>query len=156
MTLAYRCAQAAVLTIFFILLSPDAAEAQSKSEQENSRDVRICVLQDDALTIVTARYNVVTGDTTIGGSLFNRVHPAGPEYAADTEWFREHRSITVAGTSYQKYGLPRVLGVDEVESFAAYEGVLVFAEPGDTDAPEMIWLPVRPGCEFQPYQREVD
>ena len=53
MTLAYRCAQAAVLTIFFILLSPDAAEAQSKSEQENSRDVRICVLQDDALTIVT-------------------------------------------------------------------------------------------------------
>jgi hypothetical protein len=31
----------------------------------------------------------------------------------------------------------------------------VFAETGATDRPEVVYIPVRPGCEFQPYQTEV-
>jgi hypothetical protein len=32
----------------------------------------------------------------------------------------------------------------------------VFAEPGaDARRPEVIYVPTRPGCEFQPYQAEA-
>jgi hypothetical protein len=54
-----------------------------------------------------------------------------------------------------KYGLPRVLGVNEVTRMGDYMGVPVFAETGATGATEVIYLPVRPGCEFQPYQLDV-
>ena len=54
-----------------------------------------------------------------------------------------------------KYGLPRVLGVNEVTRTADFMGVPVFAEAGATAATEVVYVPVRPGCEFQPYQLEV-
>jgi len=61
----------------------------------------------------------------------------------------------VNGRRYVKYGLPRVLGVNEVTRTADYMGVPVFAEAGATAATEVLYVPVRPGCEFQPYQLDV-
>ena len=54
-----------------------------------------------------------------------------------------------------KYGLPRVLGVTEVSRVGDFMGVGVYAEAGATGTPDVIYIPVRPGCEFQPYQYEV-
>jgi hypothetical protein len=48
-----------------------------------------------------------------------------------------------------------VLGVNEVARMGDYMGVPVFGEAGATGATEVIYLPVRPGCEFQPYQVDV-
>jgi hypothetical protein len=31
----------------------------------------------------------------------------------------------------------------------------VFTEASATGTPDVIYIPVRPGCEFQPYQYEV-
>ncbi len=70
-------------------------------------------------------------------------------------WFRDNEPITVRGREYVKYGLPRVLGRDEVTWFAELDGLAVAAEAGVTE-PEVIYLLVEPtNCGFQPYQRAV-
>jgi hypothetical protein len=61
----------------------------------------------------------------------------------------------VMNRRYVKYGLPRVLGVNEVTRVGEFQGVPIFAEAGRTAPYEVIYVPVRPGCEFQPYQTEV-
>jgi hypothetical protein len=45
--------------------------------------------------------------------------------------------------------------VNEVTRTADFQGVPVFAEAGATGATEVLYVPVRPGCEFQPYQLDV-
>ena len=68
-------------------------------------------------------------------------------------WYRDNEPVTVGGRDYVKYGLPRVLGLNEVEWFAEFDGLAVVAEPGET-APEVIYVLVGPAeCGFQPYQR---
>ena len=117
--------------------------------------LRVCVIQDGALTEVEAQYDPATGDTTVGGVRFSERFPATTGYAANATWFINNEPITFNGRQYAKYGLPRVLGVTEVNRIGEYQGVSVFAETGATGSPDVIYLPVRPGCEFQPYQYEV-
>jgi len=70
-------------------------------------------------------------------------------------WFIQNEPITVRGRSYVKYGLPRVLGRDEVAWFAELDGLAVAAEAG-IEEPEVVYLLVEPAnCGFQPYQRAV-
>ena len=70
-------------------------------------------------------------------------------------WYRDNEPITVGGRDYVKYGLPRVLGLNEVEWIAELDGLAVAAEPGATD-PEVVYVLVGPAeCGFQPYQRQV-
>lgn len=72
-----------------------------------------------------------------------------------TDWRRDNLPITVAGREYVKYGLPRVLALDEVEWVAELDGLAVAAEPGSDD-PEVVYVLVQPAeCGFQPYQRKV-
>ena len=59
------------------------------------------------------------------------------------------------GRIYVKYGRPWVLGVNEVTRTADFRGVPVFAEAGAGAKIEVVYVPVRPGCEFQPYQISV-
>jgi hypothetical protein len=112
-------------------------------------------VQGGALTEVTARYNTASGDTTYQGRPFSQAFPATTGYAAGATWYINNEPITVNGRRYVRYGLPRVLGVSEVTRSADYQGVTVFAEAGATGTPEVLYVPVRPGCEFQPYQLEV-
>lgn len=82
-------------------------------------------------------------------------HPDQSPYAdARTRpWFRDNEPITVRGRDYVKYGLPRVLGLNEVEWLAEFDGRAVVTGPGET-APEVIYVLVSPAeCGFQPYQR---
>ncbi|HEX9936671.1 MAG TPA: hypothetical protein VGB15_06100 [Longimicrobium sp.] len=111
------------------------------------QDISVCVLQNGQLTTVTAQYNPATGDTT-------GVPSVTEGYAANATWFINNEPITFNGRRYVKYGLPRVLGVTEVTSSGTFEGVPVFAEAGAA-SPDVIYIPVRTGCEFQPYQVEV-
>ncbi|HET7232259.1 MAG TPA: hypothetical protein VFJ16_19795 [Longimicrobium sp.] len=111
------------------------------------QDISVCVLQNGQLTTVTAQYNPATGDTT-------GVPTVTEGYAANATWFINNEPITFNNRRYVKYGLPRVLGVTEVTSAGTYQGVPVFAETGAAGSPEVIYIPVRTGCEFQPYQVE--
>ncbi len=112
------------------------------------QDISVCVLQNGQLTTVTAQYNPATGDTT-------GVPTVTDGYAANASWFINNEPITFNNRRYVKYGLPRVLGVTEVTSIGNFQGVPVFAEAGATGAPDVIYIPVRTGCEFQPYQAEI-
>jgi len=121
----------------------------------NNRDIQVCVVEGGMLRNVTATYNTQTADTTYQGRRFNEAFPATTGYAGGATWYINTEPLTINGRRYVKYGLPRVLGVNEVTRVADYMGVPVFAEAGATGATEVIYVPVRPGCEFQPYQVDV-
>ncbi|HEY0026127.1 MAG TPA: hypothetical protein VGB24_24770 [Longimicrobium sp.] len=116
------------------------------------RDVQVCVVENGMLRNVTVQYNTQTGDTTMNGQRFA---PPMTGYAAGASWFINNEAVMVMGRRYVKYGLPRVLGVNEVTRVGEYQGVSVFAETGATGTPEVLYVPVRSGCEFQPYQTEI-
>jgi hypothetical protein len=118
-------------------------------------DIQVCVVENGTLRYVTARYNTRTGDTTVSGRPFSEAYPAATGYAAGTTWFIDNEPIRVNGRVYVKYGLPRVLGVNEVIRTADFQGVPVFTEAGARAKTEVVYVPVRPGCEFQPYQINV-
>ncbi len=115
------------------------------------RDIQVCVVENGMLRNVTAQYNTQTGDTTWAGGM----QPTMAGYAAGAAWFINNEAVMVMGRRYVKYGLPRVLGVNEVTRVGEYQGVSVFAETGATGTPEVLYVPVRAGCEFQPYQTEI-
>jgi len=117
--------------------------------------ISVCVVENGALRSVPAQYTSATGDTTVGGRAFAQAHPSTtPPYAAAAPWFIQGDAITVDGRRFVRYGLPRVLGTGEVTRAGEHQGVPVFAEPGAGRA-DVLYVPVRPGCEFQPYQTEV-
>ena len=120
-----------------------------------NRDIQVCVVEGGTLRNVTATYNTQPADTTYQGRRFNEAFPATTGYAGGATWYINTEPIMVGGRRYVKYGLPRVLGVNEVTRTGEFQGVNVFAEAGATGTPEVVYVPVRTGCEFQPYQLEV-
>ncbi|HEX2631133.1 MAG TPA: hypothetical protein VHM26_19095, partial [Chitinophagaceae bacterium] len=77
------------------------------------------------------------------------------DYAEGAAWFINSEAVKLGATSYVKYGLPRILGVNEIEKSTVYQGINVYVEAGIKGVAEVIYIPVRQGCEFQPYQVEV-
>jgi len=121
------------------------------------QEMQVCVVADGALTSVAVQYDPATGDTMVAGTRFRDRYPATTGYAASATWFVNGEPISFGAPArrYVKYGLPRVLGVSEVARIGEYQGVPVFAEGASGARPEVIYLPLRPGCEFQPYQVET-
>ena len=116
--------------------------------------IRVCVVEGTALREVEAMYNPATGDTMVAGQAFATAYPATTGYAAGGTWYINNEAVTINGNRYVKFGLPRVVGVNEVTRTGEFQGVGVFTEAGATGTPDVVYVPVRPGCEFQPYQRE--
>jgi opacity protein-like surface antigen len=117
--------------------------------------INVCVVENGALRNVQAQYSSATGDTTVAGRPFGQAYPAtAPSYAAGATWFIQGDQITVGGRRFVKFGLPRVVGVNELARSGEYQGVPVFAETGMA-RPDVVYVAVRPGCEFQPYQTEA-
>lgn len=120
---------------------------------DHDRPVPICVLRDGALRMVPARYDSRSGDTTtLEGLPFSSAWPLTGEYAVVAGWYVDREPITFRARRYTMHGAPRVLGINEIARAGEHRGVPVFVEAGDTGAaPATIYLPHRPGCEFQPY-----
>jgi hypothetical protein len=94
-------------------------------------------------------------DSTYRGQPISRMFPLDSTYAGNASWYLETAPISVAGARYVKYGLPRVLRTADVVPVATFRGVTVFAEPAASrDRPDVVYLPTRPGCEFQAYERQ--
>lgn len=117
--------------------------------------IEVCVVQGGALTRVLAQFHPATGDTSFGT-------PDGPlarehDFAAEKTWYIDNESIRVDDRLFRKVGLPRMLEVGDVIRVGEYDGVPVFAEPGETlAATYLLYLPVRRGCEFQMYDGSLD
>lgn len=93
-------------------------------------------------------------DSTYQRQPITQAFPADSTYALNAPWWVEHEPLDLLGSRYLMYGLPRILGTNDVVSITEFRGVPVFAEPtADPARPEVIYIPVRPGCEFQPYTR---
>jgi hypothetical protein len=115
--------------------------------------VSYCVLQDGQVRSVTVQVDPATGDTTYNGTRLDQAFPPAG-YAAGQAWFADTPPVTLDGRRYVRYGLPRILGAGDVRNVGAVHGVSVFAEPGAGARPNVIYVPTRRGCEFQPYQAE--
>jgi hypothetical protein len=120
-------------------------------------EIRICVLQNGNLQEVRVRYNTQTGDTTVAGRPFSEVFPPDPPgYAAGARWMILNEPIPFRGRRYVKYGRARVLGAREVERTGEYQGTPLFREAGESGDPIVLYVPVLPGCVFQPYQNTAN
>jgi len=103
---------------------------------------------------VDAAYDPVRGDTTIGGRPVAEALPTrSPPYAEGVDWYVRGDPVQFGGRTMMKHGLPRILGTWEVRPVGEYRGLTLFAGAEDDSAsPGVVYLFVRPGCEFQPYQ----
>jgi hypothetical protein len=82
--------------------------------------------------------------------------PLDSTFVASAAWYHAYETITIFSRRYIPYGLPRALRPgDVVATRGEYRGVLIFAEPGASAAPLVLYLPVRPTCVFQPYETEA-
>jgi hypothetical protein len=125
---------------------------------QNLVKTRECVIANGQLTEVDVDYNQSTGERTllVNGVRkdFYSIYPkTGAGYAGEQSWYINSEKVQFKGKSYVKYGLPRVLGVTEIVKAGAYNGVGIYTEAGITGVAEVIYIPVRQRCEFQPYQR---
>ncbi len=121
---------------------------------DDVRSIRVCVVEGGMLREVEAMYDATRGDTTAMGRPFGQAYPSMTGYAAGAPWYINNDAMDFGGSRYVKFGLPRVVGVTEVARLGEFQGVSVFAEPGATGTPDVVYVPVRPGCEVQAYQRE--
>lgn len=132
--------------------APRAAEEYHGLCSPEAGCVLACVVHEGRLEAVDMIYNPATGDSTHRGRRFSEVFPLDSTYAANAAWYRRSEPIRVLGKPYVKYGPEIFLGTTDVVPVATFRGVAVFAEPGaNLGSPDVIYVPVRPGCRFQPY-----
>lgn len=142
------------------LLILTAFLACTSLSQAQTYKVKQCLIENGVLKTVDSDYDPATGiySLTINGAKksFDEIYPpAGREYAASATWYKNNDTISLNGQRYIKYGLPRVLGTNEIEKAWTYKNIGVYVEAGYKSTTEVIYIPVRRGCEFQPYQKLV-
>lgn len=92
-----------------------------------------------------------TGDSLYEGRRFGDAFPIDSSFAASAAWYPATEPITVLNRLYVKFGLPRALRPDDLVLRDKYRGVPVYADVRDSHTPPyLLYLPVRPTCEFQP------
>jgi hypothetical protein len=118
---------------------------------DGGHGMRLCVLEGGRLREVPITFNMTTRDSLYEGRPFRERFGDTREYAASRRWFVDSAPLLFAERRYVRYGLPRVLSVHEVEPTGEYDGVLLFAEARTEGPPDVLYVPVRAGCVFQPY-----
>ena len=121
----------------------------------------ICLIYKGTLQTLEGEYSTATGkySVVIDGKQIHidSLHQKGTDYAAAATWYINNETIEINKTKYKKFGLPRVLSAAEITKFTEYKGVGIYRESGMPGAkpapgdPEVIYVPVKAQCEFQPY-----
>lgn len=124
--------------------------------------IPLCVVDDDALRKVEGAVDAATGDTLVNGRPFSEAYPlSSPPYAGEMPWYHDNTGdfIDLGGTIYVRYGIPR--DDEQIRADPSLfvrvgdlQGVPIFAVRGESPPYHDIFLPVRPGCALQPYQRQ--
>ena len=111
------------------------------------------MVEGGQLRTVTATFNPATGDTMVTGQRFGTAHPAtAPTYAAGAGWFVQGDQMAFNNREWVRFGVTRVIQPGQLQRVGEVQGTSVFAETGATAPYQVVYVPVRPGCEFQPYQ----
>lgn len=121
-----------------------------------------CIIDGGVLKKIEIDYNSVDGERTIMVNgvkkKFHDVYPPeGKEYAAKNKWYINNDPVSFKGKKFIKYGLPRILATDEIIRAGDIGNVGIYTEASVVvEEAEVIYIPVRAGCEFQPYQKQLD
>lgn len=114
--------------------------------------VAICVIERDTLRMIRAAIVWETKDTVVAGMPFAERYPAtSPPYATGATWFAQNHPIRFQNRWY--YGgnhPPQIISIELLARIGHHYGVPIFSEVGDS-VPEIIYVPLRPGCVFQSY-----
>lgn len=132
----------------FLVLASIAGAAPAFAQMQY---FQVCVVVDGRLAEFPVAYDRVAGDTLMDGRLFSVAHPVGSQYAATASWYANNEPLVMNGVTWTRYGLPLVLDVYDVTRVGEFGGVPIFAEPWEHSDPSRLYVPIRPGCEFQPY-----
>ncbi|WP_420129269.1 hypothetical protein [Longimicrobium sp.] len=134
----------------------EVPQVEAQPVQARVDTVEVCVLHQGKLANVRAE-RLATGDTVVGGRPFSAVYADTGQYALTREWYVNSESIDYdpENVCFVRYGLPRVVELDSVVRLGSWRGVPVFRERSNTGTPMVIYVPVRAGCELQPYQTEA-
>lgn len=112
----------------------------------------ICVIDAGNLKIVEATHDEQTRDTLVGGRTIDQVFPQDtPPYAGGAEWFIAREAIEFQTRGYYWNGRPVVLLPHELRRVGEFRGIPLFAEVDEAAELSILFVPVRRGCEFQPY-----
>ena len=119
-------------------------------------DTNVCVVDRSAprgLRTVPAQKEVGSGKLFLreGGKRRRLSVSADEGYALNESWYRENREIRQYGRRYSKHGPRRVVPASALTRGADHEGVPVFLDRNDIERPSALYVPVEPGCIFQPY-----
>lgn len=119
--------------------------------------IYVCVINNGELKVVTALRDPLTGDTLVDGRRLGEAHPTTlPPYARDAAWLGKE-IIEVRGRYYAPYGPPRFVESELLIRAGEFRGVPLYAESALAETGQgAIFVPIRPGCEFQPYVASVD
>ncbi|HEX7240277.1 MAG TPA: hypothetical protein VF263_08440 [Longimicrobiaceae bacterium] len=119
--------------------------------------VTVCVVeQGGMLSNVSATYNPATGDTTLANGQRIRDMQTGGMYAAGQTWYVSEQPVTFNGQRYVPFGVTRIIQPGDLTSAGTVNGVPVFRETNaPTGTSNVIYVPVRYGCEFRPYNPEA-
>lgn len=124
-----------------------------------NRQIQVCVVQNGQLQNITALFRPATNDTVVGSQSFSQAHPTtAPNYGAGAPWFIQADTMAFSGSTWVKFGVMRVVQPQQLQRVGDNNGTPIFAEAGRTPAAapaapyDVVYVPVRPGCEFQPYQ----
>lgn len=73
--------------------------------------------------------------------LFDDHFAKSKDYLNNTIWV-DMKTITYSGKAYEKYALPRLLGLDDVTPIGKYKDLLVMAGKDEKKTtPDFIWIP---------------
>lgn len=113
--------------------------------------VTSCVARGAGLAL----FRMPASDTAAFQDSVRRAEPlprAG--YAGGQPWFTPHGRVPFPShyrPGIGRYGLPRFIGGHLLRRVGEYQGVGVYAAADVWWRVEVLYIPVRPGCEFQPY-----
>jgi hypothetical protein len=143
-----------VTSICFLLLLVFAG-LPACAQQIERATLRVCVVEDGQLTEVEAAY--IPPDTVmIEGGIevqFSSIYSVADTlaYAATKGWFIDNRRLRLGETVYAKEGSLRFLPFDQLTRVSSVTGIPVFSAEDMPRPYDHLYIPVAPGCIFQPY-----
>ena len=90
----------------------------------------------------------------VDGLSFREVFTDTSGYAADEAWFVDNEPSPWERRYYTRYGPPRIVHPSQLRPGGEHGGVPFFVEANAGANPELLFVPVQPGCLFQWYQWE--
>jgi hypothetical protein len=110
--------------------------------------VTTCVVRGAGISL----FRMPASDTAAFQDSVRRAEPLPRSgYAGGQPWFVQNQPI-VFEWRLTRYGLPRFIDGHLLRRVGEYQGVGIYAAEGEWSRVETVYLPVRAGCEFQPYQ----